>query len=54
MHVVVVRRAENFVAALEGQAVIDEGQPLRRAVGERDFLRAAADISRGDALTRSG
>ena len=50
MHVVVVRRAEHFVARLERQPLVDEGEPLGRAVRERDFLGAAADVARGSML----
>ena len=50
MHVMVVRRAEDLVARLECQPLVDEREALGRAVGERDFLGLAADVRRGGLL----
>ena len=46
MHIVVVRRRENLVVRLEHEAVVDEREALRGAVGERHFLRPPADVIR--------
>ena len=50
MHVVVVCRAEHFIARLERQPLVDEGEPLGRAVRERHFLGATADVACGSVL----
>ena len=50
MHVMVVRRAENLIARLERQALVDERETLGRAVRQRDFLGLAADVCRGRLL----
>src|SRR5438876_207328 len=50
MHVMVMSRGEDLVAGSEGEAVVDQGETRRRAVGERNLVRPPAEILRGRLL----
>ena len=54
MHVVVVRRAEDFVARLQRQPLVDEGKPLGRAVRERDLFGLPPTYAAAARCTRTG
>jgi hypothetical protein len=50
MDEVVVRRAQDLVAGLQRESVVDQGQALRRAVGECHLLESAAEVVRRGTL----